>query len=48
MQIGDREMVFLRDRFVDDVPGGGTVRTRMTLMDSLAGHRPGYVQLTDD
>jgi hypothetical protein len=46
-------MAFLRDRFVDDetdsmARDGETVRTRMILMDSLAGYRPGYVQLTDD
>jgi hypothetical protein len=47
-------MVFLRDRFVDDdetdemARDGETVRTPMMIMDSACGHRPGFVQLTDE
>jgi hypothetical protein len=31
-----------------EVPDGHTVRVRMNMMDSLAGHRQGYVQLTGE
>jgi hypothetical protein len=32
----------------DEIPDGRSVRVPMVLMDSMAGHRPGYVQLTDE